>query len=173
MAVKESKGIAYKWLALLTVSIGSFMGALDMSIVNISFPTFTKVFETELSVVLWVTVVYLLVSTGLKLIIGRIGDVFGRRRVYVLGFGIFTIGLILCSVSQSVLQLILSRAATVGFIVLGSGMTNTFLPKLIEWNRQGRFPYDRLTKTYDFSDINRAFEDSHDGRTIKPVLLMS
>ena len=70
-------------------------------------------------------------------------------------------------------QLIISHAATVGFIVLGSGMPNTFLPNILEWNRQGRFPYDRLIKTYDFSEINKAFEDSHTGRAIKPVLLMS
>ncbi len=70
-------------------------------------------------------------------------------------------------------QLILSHAASVGFIVLGSGMPNTFLPNILEWNRQGRFPYDRLIKTYDFSEINKAFEDSHTGRSIKPVLLMS
>jgi aryl-alcohol dehydrogenase len=70
-------------------------------------------------------------------------------------------------------HLILSHAASVGFIVLGSGMPNTFLPKILEWNRQGRFPYERLIKTYDFSEINKAFEDSHAGRAIKPVLLMS
>lgn len=70
-------------------------------------------------------------------------------------------------------QLILSHAASVGFIVLGSGMPNTFLPKILDWNRQGRFPYDRLITTYDFSEINEAFEASHAGRAIKPVLLMS
>lgn len=85
------------------------MGTLDASIVNISFPRLTKVLETELSVVLWVTVVYLLVSTGLMLILGRIGDIFGRKKVYILGFILFTVGLILCSLSQSILQLILSR----------------------------------------------------------------
>ena len=70
-------------------------------------------------------------------------------------------------------QLILSHAASVGFIVLGSGMTNTFLPKILEWNRLGRFPYERLIRTYDFSEINKAFADSHDGVAIKPVLIMS
>ena len=85
------------------------MGTLDTSIVNISFPKLAKVFETELSVVIWVTVAYLLVGTGLMLILGRIGDVFGRKKVYILGFVLFTIGLILCSLSQSILQLILSR----------------------------------------------------------------
>jgi len=107
--MEEAKGKNYKWLALLTVSIGTFMETIDFSIVNISFPRLTKVFETELSVVLWVTVVYLLTSTGLLLILGRIGDVFSRKKVYILGFGLFTAGLIMCSLSQSIFQLILFR----------------------------------------------------------------
>ncbi len=69
-------------------------------------------------------------------------------------------------------QLILHRAASIGFVVLGWGMPNTFLPRIMELNQQGLFPYDRLIKTYDFSDINKAFEDSHDGVAIKPVLIM-
>jgi aryl-alcohol dehydrogenase len=70
-------------------------------------------------------------------------------------------------------QFILHRAASIGFIVLGRGMPNTFLPRIMELNQQGLFPYDRLIKTYVFSDINKAFKDSHDGVAIKPVLLMS
>lgn len=105
----ENRVLAYKWLALLTVSIGSFMATLDNSIINISFPRLVSVFETEPSVVLWVTVAYLLASTGLMLIIGMTGDIFGRKRVYVLGVVLFSIGLILCSLSQSILQLILAR----------------------------------------------------------------
>ncbi len=104
-----SKGISYKWFALLTVSIGSFTSVLDNSIVNISFPRLTRAFDTELSVVIWITVVYLLVSTGLMLILGRMGDVLGRKKVYILGLGLFTIGLMLCSLSQGIVQLILSR----------------------------------------------------------------
>ncbi len=105
----KNRVIEYKWLALLTVALGSFMATLDSSIVNISFPRLAKIFETEPSVVLWVTVAYLLVSTGFMLIMGKIGDIFGRKKVYILGFALFTIGLILCSLSQSILQLILSR----------------------------------------------------------------
>ncbi len=85
------------------------METIDFSIVNISFPILTKVFDTELSIALWVTVAYLLVSTGLMLIIGRIGDIFSRKKVYLLGFAFFTTGLILCSLSQSILQLIMFR----------------------------------------------------------------
>ncbi len=109
LPMEKTKGIAYKWLALLTVSIGTFMTTLDVSIVNISLPRLTNVFETEPSVILWVTVGYLLVSVSLMLTLGRIGDVLGRKRVYVLGFALFTVGLILCSLSQNILQLILSR----------------------------------------------------------------
>jgi len=111
--MEKTKDITYKWLALLTVSIGTIMGTLDFSIVNVSFPRLTRVFETDISAVSWVSIAPLLVSTSLMLILGRIGDAFGRKRVYILGFVLFTTGLILCSLSQSIIQLILSR------IVLG------------------------------------------------------
>lgn len=68
---------------------------------------------------------------------------------------------------------ILSHAATVRGIIQGSALPNTFLPKLIELNQQGRFPYERLITTYDFTDINQAFTDTKAGRAIKPVLKMS
>jgi len=108
----------YRWLALLTVSIGTYMGTLDASIVNISLPRLTEVFNTEPSVVLWVTVAYLLASVGLMLAIGKVGDLFGRKRVYVSGFVLFTIGLTLCAVAQSIVQLILARVVQ----ALGSAM---------------------------------------------------
>jgi EmrB/QacA subfamily drug resistance transporter len=100
---------SYKWLALLTVSIGTFMATLDASIVNISLPRLRDVFDTEPSVVLWVTVAYLLVSVGLVLSVGKVGDLFGRKRVYIIGLTVFTVGLVLCWISQSIVQLILSR----------------------------------------------------------------
>jgi aryl-alcohol dehydrogenase len=55
-------------------------------------------------------------------------------------------------------------------IVQGDVISATFIPTLIEYYRQGRFPFDRLIKHYDFADINTAMDDSESGRTIKPVL---
>jgi aryl-alcohol dehydrogenase len=55
-------------------------------------------------------------------------------------------------------------------IVQGDAVSSTFIPTLIEYYRQGRFPFDRLIKHYDFADINQAIEDSENGKTIKPVL---
>lgn len=65
------------------------------------------------------------------------------------------------------------RTATLRGIIQGSAVANDFLPKLIAWQKEGRFPYERLVKTYDFADINQAFADTESGETIKPVLVMS
>ncbi len=69
-------------------------------------------------------------------------------------------------------RVLLARGASLCGIIQGSSIPNTFLPKILKMNREGRFPYDRLISTYDFSDINKAFEDAKAGRTIKPVLKM-
>lgn len=57
-------------------------------------------------------------------------------------------------------------------ILGGDAHPATFLPRLIDYWRQGRFPFDRLLTFYPFTDIARAFADVHHGRVIKPVLLM-
>ena len=59
------------------------------------------------------------------------------------------------------------------FILAGASTPRIFLPKLMKWYRQGRFPVDRLTKTFPFEDINTAFAESQAGRVVKPVLLMA
>jgi aryl-alcohol dehydrogenase len=67
---------------------------------------------------------------------------------------------------------LLAKGSCLCGIIQGAAMPQTFLPKILEMNRQGRFPYERLIKTYPFEEINKAFEDSRTGKTIKPVLIM-
>jgi aryl-alcohol dehydrogenase len=57
-------------------------------------------------------------------------------------------------------------------ILGGDASPSLFLPKLIDYWRQGRFPFDRLLTFYPFHDIARAFEDIEAGKVIKPVLMM-
>lgn len=57
-------------------------------------------------------------------------------------------------------------------ILGGDAHPAIFLPKLADYWRQGRFPFDRMLKFYPFADIDRAFADAHSGKAIKPVLLM-
>lgn len=58
-------------------------------------------------------------------------------------------------------------------VIQGDAVPQKFIPRLIRLFRGGRFPFDRLVRSYDFANINRAIADSKCGRTIKPVLLMS
>jgi aryl-alcohol dehydrogenase len=55
-------------------------------------------------------------------------------------------------------------------IIEGDSVPQRFIPRLIELYLEGRFPFDRLVKLYDFAAINRAMNDSRKGRTVKPVL---
>jgi aryl-alcohol dehydrogenase len=57
-------------------------------------------------------------------------------------------------------------------ILGGDAHPGLFIPRLVEFWRQGRFPFDRLLSFYPFAEIARAFEDAHSGKAIKPVLLM-
>jgi DHA2 family metal-tetracycline-proton antiporter-like MFS transporter len=85
------------------------MATLDTSIVNVSLPTITAWFGTDMGLVSWVVMAYLLVLSGLMLACGRLGDILGFRRVFMAGFFIFTLGSLLCSISVSITMLIASR----------------------------------------------------------------
>lgn len=67
---------------------------------------------------------------------------------------------------------IFSKGSRIQFILAGSAIPRLFLPQLIRWYKQGRFPVDRLVTTFPFADINEAFAASAAGRAIKPVLMM-
>jgi aryl-alcohol dehydrogenase len=66
----------------------------------------------------------------------------------------------------------LSKGIRIQFIMAGSALPKVFLPKMIEWYKQGRFPIDKLITTFDFAEINEAVAAANEGRAIKPVLLM-
>jgi EmrB/QacA subfamily drug resistance transporter len=98
-----------RWWVTLNISIGIFMSTLDASVVNISLPTVTNALNTHLRAVAWVITGYLIVITGCLLLMGRLADLFGQRRVYILGFLTFTVGSALCGFSPTIHFLIGSR----------------------------------------------------------------
>ncbi len=101
---------AYKWIVLSNTTIGSFMAALDISIVLIALPVIIKDLPgTGAAEGIWIVLGYSLVTSTLILNMGRLGDMFGRVKMYNLGFAIFTIGSFLCSVSLNGLELNLFR----------------------------------------------------------------
>ena len=99
----------YKWLTMVTVGTGILASTLDGSILNLAYPALTEAFNTEPSTVLWVTVAFLLISASLALPLGTVGDMVGRKRLYISGCLVFTLGLALVSVSQNIGQMIAFR----------------------------------------------------------------
>ncbi|HEX3031199.1 MAG TPA: MFS transporter [Bacillota bacterium] len=98
-----------KWLILATTTLQAFMATLDTSIVNVALPTISSSFGINISLVQWVVTAYLLAITSLLLAAGRLGDLIGSRKVYISGFFIFTLGSLLCGLSDNISMLIQSR----------------------------------------------------------------
>lgn len=85
------------------------MATMDFSIVNVALPTLARDFDRSPDTVVWATLVSSLVVTGLTLTAGRAGDLYGRKRVYIAGWVIFTVGMALAGVVQTLEQLIAVR----------------------------------------------------------------
>jgi len=103
------KKLEYKWIALAVTTVGALMVAIDSTIVILALPNMITDLHSNLVRMTWVLMGYLLVSTVLLLTFGRMADMFGRVRMYNLGFIVFTAGSVLCGVAQSDTMLIGSR----------------------------------------------------------------
>lgn len=105
--IKDSPN--YRWYVLATTSIGAFMATLDSSIVNVALPTMSSHLHSDLSVLQWVVTAYLLTISSLLPVFGRIADLLGRRKIFSLGFLIFTLGSVLCGLAQDIWFLVGTR----------------------------------------------------------------
>jgi len=97
-------------VVLTNTTIGSFMSQLDSNIVLISLPTIIRELPgTTTFDALWVIMGYMLVTATLLLTFGRLADIYGRVRLYNLGFVVFTIGSALCSIAPNGISLVIFR----------------------------------------------------------------
>ena len=97
----------YKWVALSNTTIGILMASLDINIVLIALPTIGKELNGMNAFnVLWVILGYQLVIASVLVNFGRLSDIFGRVRLYTLGFALFTVGSALCGLATNADQLI-------------------------------------------------------------------
>lgn len=119
-----SKGIGP---IILIIGVGTFMAALDASVVNIALPSISKYYGEPLYIIEWVVMSYLLVISSLLLTYGRLGDMYGHKRVYIGGFAIFSIGSLMCGLAPNIMVLILSRMAQ----ALGAGMIMAMGPAIV------------------------------------------
>ncbi len=119
-----------KWWVLIAVGVGSFMGALDSSVVNIVLPVVSHDFGADVATIEWVVTVYLLVVSGLLLSFGRLGDLRGHKSVYVSGFLLFVIGSMLCGLAVNEFMLIACRVMQ----ALGAAMLLSNSPAILTKN---------------------------------------
>ncbi|HEV7656192.1 MAG TPA: DHA2 family efflux MFS transporter permease subunit [Mycobacteriales bacterium] len=98
-----------KWWTLVAVCLGTFMLLLDITIVNVALPDIQTALGASFSGLQWVVDAYALTLAALLLTAGSLADLYGRRRLYVVGLAVFTLASLLCGVAGSTLILQLSR----------------------------------------------------------------
>jgi EmrB/QacA subfamily drug resistance transporter len=125
--VETSLDKTQKWGVLVAVGIGTFMTALDTSVVNTVLPVIGKNYNESIANVEWVVTIYLLVLSGLLLSFGRLGDMRGHKKIYLSGFGIFIAGSLLSGIAPNVALLIASR----GLQALGAAMLSANSPAIL------------------------------------------
>ena len=98
-----------KWWTLAAVCLGTFMLLLDVSIVNVALPAIQRSLHSTFADLQWVVDAYALTLAALLLTAGSLADMFGRRKLWVVGLVVFTASSALCGAAQSPLMLELSR----------------------------------------------------------------
>lgn len=100
----------YRWYALAVIMLGSTMGTLDASIANVALPTIARVYHHTVDDAEWVILSFMLVASSTLVLFGRLGDMFGQKRIYLSGFAIFGLSSLACALAPSLGFLIAARA---------------------------------------------------------------
>ncbi len=106
---KSNRSISYKWIALGNTTLGTLVASLDTNIIFIALPIIVAELGASLFTMVWIVIGYSLVTASILLNFGRLADIFGRVKLYTIGFTIFTFGSVLCSIAQTGEQLVVFR----------------------------------------------------------------
>lgn len=123
---------------MLGVGLGVLMSTLDSSIVNISLPTLVEELDTTFATIQWVVLSYLLVITSLMLSVARLGDMFGKKKLYNIGLVLFTLGSLLCGLSPGVGWLIGFRALQGTGAVMMTALGSAIITEVFPSSERGR-----------------------------------
>src|SRR5438105_4134649 len=125
-----------RWIALYVLCVGMLMIVLDGTVVNVALPSIQSDLGFSQSSLAWVVNAYLIAFGGLLLLAGRFGDILGRKRVFMVGLGIFTVASLRCGLSESQGVLVAARfvqgvgGAMTSAVILG--MIVTMFPEPTE-----------------------------------------
>src|SRR6195256_172163 len=124
MGMKNSR-----WLSLMILCTGFLLIVVDMTIVNVALPSIQRDMGFTQSGLAWVINAYLIAFAGFLLLAGRLGDLFGRKRVYLIGLAIFIGASVLCGLSFTQPMLVAARFIQgVGGAVSSAGLLPLILP---------------------------------------------
>ncbi len=98
-----------RWMVLLTVMVGTFLGRLDQTIVNLALPKIIDDYHITVSAAGWIATAYILANAVFVPIWGKLGDSIGRKKVYVIGFTMFIVGSVLAGFAWNLPSMILFR----------------------------------------------------------------
>ncbi len=98
-----------RWWALVVVCLAMFMNALDSSIVNVALPAIQRDLHFGASGLTWVVTAFLISFGSFLLMAGRLGDLIGRRKVFLTGIVVFTVSSMMCGIAQTQTELIVGR----------------------------------------------------------------
>ena len=98
-----------KWLILITVMVGTFLGRLDQTIVNLALPKIINDFSITVSAAGWIATAYIIANAVFVPVWGKLGDTVGRKRVYILGFLIFIVGSALAGLAWNLTSMLVFR----------------------------------------------------------------
>ena len=107
--IKEEKRSNLQWWILITVIVGTFLGRLDQTIVNLALPKIINDFGINVSSAGWIATAYILANAVFVPIWGKLGDTIGRKKVYIMGFSIFILGSVLAGLAWNLSSMILFR----------------------------------------------------------------
>jgi EmrB/QacA subfamily drug resistance transporter len=99
----------HRWIALYVLCTGMLMIVLDVTVVNVALPSIQHQLGFSQSSLAWVVNAYLIAFGGLLLLAGRLGDLFGHRRLFLAGLGVFTLASLACGLAQSQAVLVGAR----------------------------------------------------------------
>jgi len=99
----------FKWIVLITVIIGTFLGRLDQTIVSLALPNIINDFKITVTAASWISTAYILANAVFVPIWGKLGDTIGRKKVYLTGFIIFILGSALAGFSWNLSSMIVFR----------------------------------------------------------------
>lgn len=98
-----------QWWLLLAVSLGTFLFSLDVHVVNLALPRLVEDLDSDFATVEWVPLSYSLVLAVLVLCVARLGDLWSKKWLYIIGLAAFTISSLICGIAPTINLLIAAR----------------------------------------------------------------